>query len=105
MAAATLRLTERGARDADAPTTGQRIFWDADLKGFGLRVTHGGARAFILDYRANGRQRRLTIGSFPDWSVAAARERAKELRRAVDLGEDPMADRHARREASTMAEL
>ena len=60
------------------------------MRGFALRVTSGGAKSFVVDYRAQGRQRRFTIGSFPDWSVQAARQSAKELKREVDQGRDPM---------------
>jgi hypothetical protein len=45
-----------------------------------LRITFTGAKAFILDYRAEGRQRRMTIGSFPDWSVVAARKAASDMK-------------------------
>ena len=49
------------------------------MGGFGCRVTAGGAKAFILDYRVKGtgRQRRITLGRFPSWSVSAARDRAR----------------------------
>lgn len=75
------------------------------MKGFGVRVTAAGAKSFILNYRAAGRERRITIGSAPDWSVTAARDRARELKRRVDVGEDPMAERHDDRVAPTIAEL
>jgi integrase len=68
-------------------------------------VTPGGAKAFVLDYRAEGRQRRITIGQHPDWSVQAARKTAKELKREVDHGRDPMGQRHAERAAPTVKEL
>jgi integrase len=88
-----------------APAAGNQITYDDEVKGFGVRITKAGARAFILNYRAAGRERRITIGSFPDWSVSAARERAKELKREVDNGGDPMGDRHADRAAATVDEL
>jgi hypothetical protein len=75
------------------------------VKGFGVRITSAGAKAFILNYRAAGRERRITIGSFPDWSVADARNEARGLKRRIDVGEDPMADRHADRSAPTMNDL
>jgi len=99
------RLTDAMVRKALPPMRGQTMVWDGEVKGFALRVTPGGAKAFVLDYRAEGRQRRITLGQYPDWSVQAARKTAKELKREVDHGRDPMGDRHAQRIASTMQEL
>jgi hypothetical protein len=60
--------------------------------GFGLRITQAGARAFVLDYLFEARKRRLTIGSWPDWSVAAAREQAKRYKRVLSRIECPIAE-------------
>jgi integrase len=87
------------------PKVGNRIVYDSDVKGFGVRVTKAGARAFILNYRAAGRERRITIGSYPDWKTTPARDQAKELKKRIDIGEDPMGTRHALRAAPTMDEL
>jgi hypothetical protein len=75
------------------------------IKGFGLRVTKAGAKSFILDYRVDGRQRRITLGGYPDWTVQAARTAAKAMKRDVDQGQDPMGDRHDLRAAPTMQDL
>ena len=75
------------------------------MKGLGCRITKAGAKAFVLTYRASGIQRSLTIGSHPDWSCKQARERARELKREVDMGGDPMADRHKDRAAPTVKDL
>ena len=99
------RITDAIAKRVSAGDRPQVFFWDADVKGFGLRVTNRGAKSFILDYRIGGRQRRITIGSYPDWSVAAARTEAGNLKREVDLGNDPMGERHADRSAPTMRDL
>lgn len=99
------RLTEIRARKELAPSRGQTLLWDTDVKGFALRVTPGGAKSFLLDYRADGRQRRITIGSFPDWSVQAARTAAKKLKKDVDGGLDPMEQRHAGRLAPTLHDV
>jgi integrase len=101
----SVRLTSQTVRDAEAPEAGLNIVWDNELKGFGLRVTPGGTKAFILDYRAGRRQRRMTIGRHPDWTVAAAREEAKKLRRDVSLGGDPMDARHEDRGAPSIEDL
>ncbi len=82
-----------------------RLHWDSEVKGFGLRITHTGAAAWILNFRSHGIERQMTIGSFPDWTTKAAREQAKAYKRLVDQGQDPMADRHKERAAPTMNDL
>ena len=99
------KITDKLVRTLVAPAVGNRITYDEEVKGFGVRITSAGAKAFILNYRAAGRERRITIGSFPDWSVADARNEARGLKRRIDVGEDPMADRHADRSAPTMNDL
>ena len=99
------RLADAMVRKMSPPSAGSRIAYDDDVKGFGVRMTSAGARSFVLNYRAAGRERRYTIGSFPDWTVAAAREEAKALKRRIDQGEDPMAERRADRVAPTIEDL
>lgn len=99
------KLTEVVVREA-APVDGRdyQIF-DTEVRGFAVCVYRGGGRAFTLDYRYAGRQRRMTFGRWPEWSVSAARTRAKELRRDIDAGGDPLATRGAMREAPRVTDL
>jgi integrase len=99
------KLSDSSARKALPPTRGQLFLWDAEIKGFALRVTSGGAKSFVLDYRVDGRQRRITLGNYPDWTIQAARAAAKAMKREVDQGHDPMGERQALREAPTMQDL
>jgi len=101
------KLTDKIVRTLPVPDKGNRITYDTDVLGFGARVTAAGAIAFVLNYRrkSDGRERRATIGQFPAWSVAAARQRAAELRRAVDSGSDPVGEAAAERGAPTVADL
>ena len=79
-----LKLNEKTLREAEPkPGVSYQIF-DTEVIGFAARVQASGARTFTIDYRHAGRQRRMTIGRWPEWSVTAARERAKELHRAID---------------------
>ena len=82
----------RPCEGLEAPSSGNRIFYDQDVKGFGCRVTAAGARSFILYYRTRGgRERRFTIGRFPEWKTAAARAEAADLKKRIGLlGEDPL---------------
>ena len=86
---------------------GGEMWWDDDPKamGFGVRSYPGGGKSFFVDYRIEGRQRRFTIGPFPRWSVTAAREEAKELRKQIDRGHDPAGQKRERREAPTVQDL
>jgi integrase len=83
------------------------MFWDDDPKatGFGVRSYPGGGKSFFIDYRLNGRQGRQTIGPFPRWSAEAARDRAKELRKRIDQGEDIADTKRDRRTAPTVQDL
>ena len=101
------KLTDAIIRALVPPAEGNKITYDAELKGFGLRTTAKGAKAFILNYRPRGsnRERRFTIGRYPSWSVASARAEAKRLRFEVDRGHDPLGDIEAEREAPTVSRL
>src|ERR1700730_14820796 len=78
-----MKLTDSLLRGLPLPEQGNKVTYDDAVKGFGCRVTKAGARSFVVNYRRklDRRERRLTIGSFPDWSTAAAREEAKRLKR------------------------
>jgi hypothetical protein len=100
------RLTDRLAKSLAPPAKGKTIHWDDLVKGYGLRITAGGAKSFILNYRnADGSDRQLTIGSFPDWNVSAAREQAKRLKRDIDGGADPVSEQRTARNAETVDDL
>ena len=100
-----IKLTEKVLRDATPmPGRDYQIF-DSELRGFAVCIYRGGGRAFTLDYRHAGRQRRMTFGRWPEWSVAAARDRAKALRREIDVGVDPLAQRAEQRAAPRVSDL
>ena len=51
-------LSEALVRKALPPVCGQAMIWDTEVKGLALRITPPGTKVFVLDYRAEGRQRR-----------------------------------------------
>jgi integrase len=105
------KITKRSVDALDAEADGAEVvLWDAELKGFGVRVQRGGGKSYVLHYRAGtGRGaplRKLTIGRHGSpWTPETARREAKRLIGLVESGADPAADKIARREAPTMAEL
>jgi integrase len=107
------RLTDQLVRELPAPAKGNRVYYDRPNKrgndytaGLGLRVTAANARSFVLNYRtADGRERRHTIGRYPTWSLLAARDEAKRLKRDIDTGADPVSAKRELRGAPTVADL
>jgi hypothetical protein len=100
------KITDQLVRKLVPPDNGnQSIIRDAMINGFAVRITSKAHVSFIFNYVSNAVQRRMTIGSPPSWSVAAAREEAKRLRRLVDTGCDPLQERVTARNEETLSEL
>lgn len=81
------------------------IVYDTQIRGFGVRVTPGGAVSFVLNYRVHGRERRFTIGRYPEISALVARQEALQLRAGVREGRDPLAERARARSVPTLDEF
>ena len=102
------KITDELVKGLKPPATGNAITWDDVLKGFGIRVTAAGVKSFVLNYRdGDGHLRRFTIGSYgrDQWSAKAARKRAGELKKGIALGDDPMGEKRAAREADSVNQL
>ena len=100
------RLTDAIVRRLPIPERGKTITVDADVPGFGARVTANGARSYVLRYTTRaGRERVYTIGSADTWRTADARIKARELRREIEDGGDPLGEIQAEREAPTIGDL
>jgi len=99
----TGKVTKRSV-DAMAPMASDAFLWDAELKGFGLKITPKGAKTYLLQYRMGGRgapTRRYTIGTHGSpWTPENARKRAQELLSLVHQGVDPAAEKRSRQVAS-----
>jgi integrase len=89
------------------PSGRQLLVWDDEVKGFGLRVTPAGAKAYVLNYRTQaGRERRYTIGKHGSpWTCEQAREKAKELQRGLAVGIDPLEVKAGAKAVLTVADL
>jgi integrase len=107
------KLSEETVRRLPVPDTGNRVTYFAGAmiqgakapRGFGVRVTAAGARAFILNYRLRGREHRFTIGAYPDWSALKAVREARSLRQRIDRGENPVEDRAPSTATATVASI
>lgn len=68
----------------------------SDEKGLYLEVTPSGGRFWRLKYRFNGRESTLTIGSYPETSLAQARRTRDEARVQLYKNIDPNAVKNSR---------
>ena len=98
------KLTKRVVEDAE-PIGRDTFLWDSGLPGFGLRVFASGKRSYLVQYRSEGRSRRVTIGLHGPLTCEMARKRAKELLGLVAAGENPAEERDTQRKAMTVRQL
>src|SRR5262245_10839782 len=102
-----LRLDTKTVTDLSPAKDRHEVFaWDTEVEGFGCRVWRGAdklRRTYVVQYRAAGHPRRITIGSAAKLTPIQAREAARKLLARVTLGDDPQAKKAAerRQEAQT----
>ncbi len=102
------RISKTSVERIPVPPPGRRaVLWDTEVKGFGVRVTAGGRRIYILRYRMGGRtapQRCVTIGPHGSpWTADQARRRAFEILSQVRTGTDPLGARERASENAVKA--
>ena len=102
------RLTKRSV-DAAAPEAARYVLWDADLKGFGLRVEPSGTKTFVVRYRVGGGRRgtlrQFKIGRYGKLTPDEARDEARSALARAETGQDPQGERAKARQTLTVNEL
>ena len=68
-----------------------RIFWDRELAGFGVRVYPSGRKVYVVQSRAQGGPRRVTLGTHGELTTTQARLRAAQAIDRIKRGEEPAA--------------
>jgi integrase len=93
------KLTDLFVDKAAAPSTGRLEYFDTTFPALALRVTSNGHKSWSLFYRHGGRLRRYTIGNYPAFDPAAAREAASSALHRLAEGIDPGEEKRVRRNA------
>lgn len=71
--------------------------------GLHLQISERSARSWTYRYQINGKRRDMGLGGTDLYNLAQARERAREARRLVDQGVDPIDQRRAGKQAAMLA--
>ena len=86
-----MRLTDISIRALKAPESGAVIHYDDTLPGFGVRVSEGGTKSYVLTHGA--RRTRETIGRVTILGLADARTAAKVILAQYTLGKSQVVSR------------
>ena len=67
------------------------------VAGLGLNISDTGSRSWILRTKMGSKRTEIGLGSYPDITLSAALERARDTKDKIQKGENPIADRQAKR--------
>lgn len=79
-----MRLTDISLKTLQPPVKGQVTYTDDTLPGFGVRISQGGVKSFVVVHGRN--RKRTTIGRYPTISLQDARKAAKQILAERTLG-------------------
>jgi hypothetical protein len=91
-----IQLSDTKVRNAKPRKNEYKLF---DGAGLFLSVTPSGGKLWYLKYRFDGKEKKLSLGSYPEIDLATARTRKEEARRQVANGVDPGEVRKAMKQA------
>jgi integrase len=97
-----MALTDKAIRALQAGDPKRRHF---DEKGLYLELSPAGGKWWRFKYRFAGKEKLLSMGVFPEVSLADARKRRDKARALLDDGVDPGAERKAEAQALRIAAL
>lgn len=93
-------LTDTQVRQARRRNKGYKL---ADNCGLYLYVSTSGGKSWRYDYRLSSRRQTVSLGAYPDVTLAQARERHREARRKVADGISPAAQKRRKKQAQALA--
>jgi integrase len=93
---AKIKLTNKTVDNLDFVPKGQILYWDTQLKRFGIRVGRE-TKTFICEKKIAGKSVRVKIGTYPLIDVVEARKRALKILSLLEDGRDINAEKRAER--------
>ncbi len=92
-------LTDTAIRQAKPAIKAQKLF---DEKGLFLLVSPGGGKWWRLKFRFSGKEKLLSLGTYPEVGLKEARERRDKARKLVANGIDPSQAKKEKRAAENV---
>jgi integrase len=89
-------LTDTAIRNGRPSLKTAKLF---DERGLYLEISPAGGKWWRLKYRFEGKEKRLSLGVYPDVGLKDARDRREAARRLLANGIDPSENRKAQRSA------
>lgn len=90
-----MALTDAAIRKAKPEAKARKL---SDGRGLFLLVHPNGGRWWRFKYRIAGREKLLSLGTYPEVSLAVARDKRDAARKLVAAGIDPAEERRAKRD-------
>ncbi len=81
-----MALTDTAIKNAKPRDRTYKLY---DERGLYLEVAPQGGKWWRLKYRFDGKEKRLSVGTYPDVSLKGARDKRDELRTQIAGGVDP----------------
>jgi integrase len=94
------KLTQKVIEKLEAPDKGQKLVWDTELRGFGVRLTPG-SKSFIAQGRIKGRDKRVKIAACSTFSADEARKKARSYLQDMANGVDPNEEKQRKKIQTT----
>lgn len=95
-------LTDAACRKAVPGEKERKLF---DERGLYLRITPAGSKSWCMKYRFGSKEKKLTLGSYPEISLARARALRDEARRELAVDKDPALERKKRKAVAVLESL
>ncbi|HDR8925972.1 integrase [Burkholderia pseudomultivorans] len=92
-----MALTDVNVRNAKPRDKLYRLF---DERGMYLEISTTGGKWWRLKYRFGGKEKRLSLGVYPDVGLKEARDRRDEARKLLAKGVDPSIERKVQKAAT-----
>jgi len=95
------KFTHERLENLPIPDKGRSEYFDTKQQKLRLRVSSSGAKSFAVVKKINGKPKRVTLGQWPEISVAKARAEAIKILNDLRQGIDPVEEKRQKTIKST----